>query len=59
MTVFFGTPWSSVKEINAPYMPDWEHSIVLHLIKGDLASSHFDLGYTEIFHIPVVTSVSF
>ena len=45
MTVFFGTLWSSVKQIEAPYMFDWEHGIALHAMLGNRASS---LGEGEV-----------
>ena len=33
--------------------------MALEPMQGNWASSHFDLGYTEIFLVPAVTSVSF
>ena len=33
--------------------------MALEQMQGDQASSHVDLGYTELFQIPAVTSVSF
>ena len=36
---------------------DVEHGIAIEPMKGKLASSGVDLGYTELFCIPEVTSV--
>ena len=36
-----------------------EHRIAMEPMKGKWASSRFDLGYTELFCIPEVTSVFF
>ena len=40
-------------------MYDVEHRIAMEPMKGKWASSHVDLGYTELFCIPEVTSVFF
>ena len=40
-------------------MYDWEQGIALEPMQGNWASSRVDLGYTELFHIPAVKSVSF
>ena len=34
-----GTPWCSIKHIEAPYLFDWEHRIALHPMQGISASS--------------------
>ena len=34
-----GTLWSSVKQIKAPYVFDWEHGIAVHAVQGYRASS--------------------
>ena len=34
MTVFLGTLWCSIKQIDAPYVFDFEHGIVLHPVEG-------------------------
>ena len=34
MTVFLWTLWSSIKQIEAPYVFDWEHGIALHPVQG-------------------------
>ena len=40
-------------------MYDGERGIALEPMQGNQASSQVDLGYTELFHILAVTSVSF
>ena len=42
VTVFLGTLWSSMKQIKAPYVFDWEHGIALHAMQGNLTSSLCD-----------------
>ena len=37
--MFLGTLWSSIKEIEAPYVFDWEHGIALHGMQGNRSSS--------------------
>ena len=37
--VFVGTLWSSIKEVNAPFLFDREHGIALHTVQGNWASS--------------------
>ena len=39
MTVFLGILWSCIKEIEAPYVFDWEHGIPLHIVHWNPASS--------------------
>ena len=39
MTVFLGILWSSIKEIEDPYVFDWEHGISLHTMQWNPASS--------------------
>ena len=39
MTLFLGILWSSIKQIKAPYLLDWEHEIALHAMQGNQASS--------------------
>ena len=39
LTVVLGTLWCSIKNIEAPYMFDWEHGIALHPMQGIRASS--------------------
>ena len=38
MTVFLGTLWSSIQQIEAPYVFDWENAIVLDTVQGNRAS---------------------
>ena len=40
-------------------MYDVECGMALEPMQENLASSRVDLGYSELFHIPSVTSVSF
>ena len=53
-----GNLWSRLKEVK-PLVYDGEWRIVLEPMQGNRASSRVDLGYTVLFHIPAVTSVSF
>ena len=39
VTVFFGILWSSIKEIEVPYMFDWEHGIPVQEMQGNRASA--------------------
>ena len=38
VTVFLGTPWCSIKKIEAPYVIDCENGIALHAMQGNRAS---------------------
>ena len=38
MTVILGILWSSIKEIEVPYVFDWEHGTPLHAMQGNQAS---------------------
>ena len=40
-------------------MDDGEKGTALEPMQGNLATSLDDVGYTELFHIPAVTSASF
>ena len=40
MTVLLGTLWSSIKQIKAPSVFDWENAIALDTMQGNRASSH-------------------
>ena len=42
-----------------PVLYDVDRGVVMETIQGKLASSPFDLGYTELFCIAEVTSVFF
>ena len=37
--MLFGTLWSSVKQIEDPFVFDWENAIALHAMQGNRASS--------------------
>ena len=39
VTVLLGTLWSSIKQIEAPYMFDWENAIALGTMQGNRAPS--------------------
>ena len=39
MTVFLGTLWCSIKQIDSPYVFDWQYGIALHAMPGNRASS--------------------
>ena len=54
-----GNLWSCLKQIKPLVMYDVEHGMALEPMKGNRASSGVDFGYTELFRIPVVTSVPF
>ena len=44
-------------EVKPLVLYDVEHSIAMEPMKGKWASSRVDLGYNEVFYIPVVTAV--
>ena len=46
VTVFLGTLWCSIKQIEAPYMFNWEYDIALHKMQGNQASSPSE-GYVS------------
>ena len=50
---------SCPKEAKPIVLYDGECSIALKPMQGNWSSFHADLGYTELFHIPAMTSVSF
>ena len=47
------------KEAKPIVLYDGERGIALKLMQSNWSSFQVDLGYTELFHIPAVTSVSF
>ena len=47
------------KEVKPLVLYDGEQEIALKPMKGNRSSFPVDSGYTELFHIPAVTSVSF
>ena len=59
MTVFLETLWCSIKRFEAPYVYDLDPGIALLPMQRNWSSFQVDLGYTKLFHIPAVTSVSF
>ena len=54
-----GNFWSCLKEVKPLVVYDVEHEMALDPMQGNRDSSRIDLGYTELFCIPAVTSVSF
>ena len=54
-----GNLWSCLKEVKQLVMYYVEHRKALEIKQGGWASSRVDLGYTGLFCIPAVTSVSF
>ena len=48
--------WSFLKGVKPLVLYDVDHRIVMEPMQGKLASSQFDLGYTELFCVPEVTS---
>ena len=46
-----------LKEVKPHVLYDVEHGLAVEPLKGKWASSRVDLGYTELFYIPEVTSV--
>ena len=46
-------------EVKPLIVYDVERGMALEPVQGNQASSRLDLWYTEVFHIPVLTSVSF
>ena len=54
-----GKLWSFLKEVKPLVLYDVLRMKALEPMQGNWASSRVDLGYTDLFHVPVVTSVSF
>ena len=52
-----GNLWSCLKEVKPLVIYDVERGMALEPMNVKPASSTFDFGYTEIFRVPVVTSV--
>ena len=54
VTVLLGTLWSSVEQIEAPYVLDWENAISLDIMQGNRSSSckegnfSFSLSWRQI-----------
>ena len=51
--------WSFLKRVMPLVLYDVDCGMVMEPMQGKLASSQFDLGYTELFCVPEVTSVFF
>ena len=51
-------PWSFLKEVKPVVLYSVEHGIAMEPMKGKWASSRVDLGYTELFCMPVVHQCS-
>ena len=49
MTVLLGTLLSSVTQIEAPYMFDWEIAVALDIMQGNRASSHKEGNVSLVF----------
>ena len=50
---------SFLKGVKPLDLYDADRGMVMEPMQGKLASSQFDLGYTELFCVPEVTSVFF
>ena len=49
MTVLLGTLWNSIKQIDDPYVLDWENAIALDTMQGNPASSHGEGKVSWVF----------
>ena len=49
MTVLLGTPWGSIKQIEAPYVFDCDNAIVLYTMQGNRASSRREGKVSLVF----------
>ena len=49
VTVLLGTLWSSIKQIEAPYVFDWENAIALDTMQGNRASSSREWKVSFVF----------
>ena len=49
VTVLLGTLWSSVKQIKAPYVFDWENAIALDTMQGNRALSRREGKVSWVF----------
>ena len=56
---FSGNPLSFLKEVKSIVVFDVEHGVALKPMKETPVSFRVDLGYTKLFYVPVLTSVSF
>ena len=58
MTVLLGTLWSSIKQIEAPYLFDWENAIALDTLQGIRASSHREGNVScVVYMLPYILDV--
>ena len=51
--------WRCLNEVKPLVLYNVERRMALAKMYGNRPSFLVDLGYTELFHVPVVTSVSF
>ena len=58
-TVFSGNLSNFLRGVKPLVLYDEDHRIVTEPMQGKLASSQFDLGHTDLFCVPEVTSVFF
>ena len=49
MTVLLGTLWCSIKQIEVPYVFDWENAIALDTMQGNRASSRREGKVSWVF----------
>ena len=49
LIVLLGTPWSTIKQIEAPYMFDLENAIALDTMQGNRASSRRERKVSWVF----------
>ena len=49
MTVLLGTLWSAIKQIEDPYVFDWENAIALDTMQGNRASSRRERKVSLVF----------
>ena len=54
-----GNLWSFLKGVKPLVLYVVDRGMVMEPMQAKLASSQFDLGYTKLFCVPVVTSVFF
>ena len=57
--VFSGNHSSFLKGLHPLVLYDEDRGMVMEPMQGKLASSQFDLGHTDLFCVPEVTSVFF
>ena len=57
--VFSGNLSSFLKGVKPRVLYDEDRGMVMEPMQGILASSQFDLGHTDLFFVPEVTSVFF